>query len=275
MKQNNKNLGVAFFIFIIVLTMVSSCKKEDSGTEPTGIGNLKIEFDHFANNERLALGVNYRNSNGDTMKFSMFNYYVSNFSLVKSDGSVYVIPKDSCYFLIKEENTGQNREIEFKGIPAGDYKEIRFIIGVDSLKSVSPISERTGVLDPAGEAAGMYWMWNSGYIFVKVEGTSPQAPFDTNTGNHPFYYHIGLFGGYDSPTLNNIKNVTLSDDAGDVATVRTNITPNVHVKVDIMELFKTPTTVSMAEHPVVMVSAFSAEVANNYKDMFQIDHVHN
>ena len=63
------------------------------------------------------------------------------------------------------------------------------------------VSQRTGVLDPSGAGADMYWTWNSGYIFFKMEGTSPAA---TGMGNS-FMYHIGGFGGYSAPTINNIK----------------------------------------------------------------------
>ncbi|MBL7829527.1 MAG: hypothetical protein JNK41_00755, partial [Saprospiraceae bacterium] len=164
----NKSILPVLAFMSIVLVSISSCKKDDNVT-PTGTSSITVEFDNVANGNTLVLGKDYTNANGDVMNFSMFNYYVSNFSLVKSDGTVFTIPKDSCYFLIKEEG-GENAEIELKNIPAGDYKELRFMVGVDSLKSVSPVSERTGVLDPAGDGAGMYWAWNSGYIFVKTEG---------------------------------------------------------------------------------------------------------
>lgn len=84
--------------------------------------------------------------------------------------------------------------MRLKNIPAGEYKEIRFLLGVDSLKSIAPASERTGVLDPADRWRWKsYRMWNSGYIFVKVEGTSPQAPLDSASNSNKFRYHIGLF----------------------------------------------------------------------------------
>ena len=271
---NNKNSFI-LFMAIMIATGMSSCKKdkeEEIVVPETGTGSLKIEFDHKANGLTLNLGQDYVNAQGETMNFSMFNYYVSNFSLVKSDGSIYTIPKDECYFLVQEAG-GANTEIELKNIPFGDYKEVQFIVGVDSLKSVAPASERTGVLDPAGEGAGMYWMWNSGYIFVKVEGTSPQAPLDSATNSNKFRYHIGLFGGYSSPTLNNIKKISLP--SADLATVRKDITPRCHVEVEIMEIFKAPTTVSVAANPTVMVTPYSQSIANNYADMFELHHVHN
>lgn len=263
------------FVALFLTLSISSCKKdkeEDQEESLNSTGSLMLEFDHKANGLTLNLGQDYVNAQGETMNFSMFNYYVSNFSLVQSDGSIYTIPKDECYFLIKETG-GVNTEIELKNIPEGDYKEIRFMVGVDSLKSVAPASERSGVLDPAGEAAGMYWNANNGYIFVKLEGTSPQAPLDSATNSNKFRYHIGLFGGYSSPTLNNIKQIAIS--SSDVAKVRKDATPSCHVEVEIMEIFKSPTTVSVASNPTVMDVAYSQNIANNYADMFELHHVHN
>lgn len=270
-----KKLSMALFsLTIVLLFTVGSCKKDnvDELISANETGSLKIEFDHLAGGSSLVLGNNYVNAAGETMNFSMFNYYVSNFSLVKSDGSVYTIPKDECYFLIKEEG-GENTEIELKNIPAGEYKEIRFLLGVDSLKSIAPASERTGVLDPAGDGAGMYWMWNSGYIFVKVEGTSPQAPLDSASNSNKFRYHIGLFGGYSSPTLNNLRTITLN--SSDVAQVSKDITPSCHVTVNILQMFTSPTNISVAAQPTIMVDSASAIIANNYQDMFFLHHIHN
>jgi len=172
--------------------------------------------------------------------------------------------------LIKEEG-GENTEIELNNIPVGDYKELRFIVGVDSAKSVSPLSERTGVLNPNGEGSGMYWSSNNGYIFCKAEGISPSAPWDSFTNLNFFRYHIGSYGG--SSSVNNIKSISLNN--GDVATVRTNISPNFHVTVEIMEMFKSPTTIKVADYPSVMDTPFSANIASNYQDMFELHHIHN
>jgi hypothetical protein len=257
-------------MFLLFGLSVSSCQKED--VKPaSGTGSLFIEWDHLANGEPLELGDSYTNALNESMRFSEFKYFVSNFALTKTDGQTVTLPKDSCYFLITETG-GENPEIELKGVPIGEYTGVRFVLGVDSLKSVSPISERGGALDPAGEAAGMYWMWNSGYIFVKAEGTSPQAPLDSASNTHKFRYHIGLFGGFSAPTLNNLKTVELNN--GSTISVREEVSPTCHVTVDIMEMFKNPNPISVASNPTVMASPFSAKLAENYKDMFKLHHVH-
>lgn len=252
---------------------IPACKdKEDN--DLTGFGDVEIEFDNRAGDASLVLGTEYTNAAGEKLKFSTFNYFVSNFVLVKADGTEYTVPKDSCYFLCKQ-NFPDTREVVLKNIPAGDYTGLKFIIGVDSAKSVSPITERTGALDPAAGASGMYWSWNAGYIFVKVEGTSPQAPLDAASGEHKFEYHTGLFGGFDSPTLNNIKAVSLATHADEPAKVREGGVPHFHLYVDVLEMFTNPTNISVATNPASHADAYSKTVAANYADMFTLDHVHN
>jgi hypothetical protein len=264
----------ALFIAFAVLTL-SSCKKDEE-TKPTNVnpGPITISMDHRAGNRALDFETDFVTANGDTVRFSTFNYYISNIELVREDGSVYVVPKDKSYFLVKEQDEA-SKEITLDSIPAGTYTGINFVIGVDSAKSVSDISERTGVLDPVTGAAGMYWTWNSGYIFMKVEGTSPQIARDSTGAIGSFYYHVGGFGGYSSPTINNLKKVSLAFPSAYKATVNSGSHPEVHVVANILEMFTTPTTFSVADHPMVMFAPFSTTISANYADMFRVDHVHN
>jgi hypothetical protein len=104
-----------------------------------------------------------------------------------------------------------------------------------------------------------------------MEGISPAAPAEQE---NKFYYHIGGYGGFGSQTLNNIREKTIS--MGNArAEIRNNKSPEVHLHVDLQELFKNPTTIKIAEHSLVMFSGFSSTVADNYTNMFKYDHVHN
>ena len=260
----------AFALSMIALT-VTSCKKDED--EITGFGEVVIEMDNRAGDAELEFGKSYTTANGDAVTFSTFNYFVSNFALVKEDGTEYIVPKDDCYFLCKHD-VASSRQLTLKNVPAGNYKSVRFIIGVDSLKSIAPAGERIGALDPTGSAAGMYWSWNAGYIFVKVEGTSPQAPVDA-AGVNTIEYHTGLFGGKDSPTLNNIKTVTINTSTETAHIREGGEAPSFHLYVDVLEMFANPTKISIAANPTSHAGAFSKTIAENYADMFKLDHVHN
>jgi hypothetical protein len=194
---------------------------------------------------------------------------------VNSKGEEYKVPKDSCYFLCKQDDAA-SRKLVIKNVPGADYNLVKFTVGIDSAKSVADISQRTGILDPAAGASGMYWSWNSGYIFMKVEGTSPQAPLNSFTGERTVQYHTGLYGGYaaSAPTLNNIRQISVKSDT-DFAKVSDKKTPEFHVYVDVLEMFKNPTPVSVAANPVAHGGPFSATIVNNSMDAFKLDHIHN
>jgi hypothetical protein len=162
-------------------------------------------------------------------------------------------------------------------VPLGEYKLVTFTIGVDSLRSTMNISKRTGVLDPSvlsHDDGGMYWGWNSGYIFYRMEGISNLAPIDP-AGLRKYRYHIGGFGGYSSPSLNNIKNITIDLTTNGTAKVREGRTSNIHIMADVLKMFTGTTNVSIAANPTVMFSDYSANIASNYVNMFRHDHTEN
>lgn len=268
---------IAFLAFFIAFsTALSSCKKDsdtDPEIDPNKKGMVEIKFDNIAGQDDFTLGENYTNAAGETFKVDMLQYYISNIVLKSESGSEYVVPQEESYFLIKEHDAA-TQKIQLSNIPEGNYNEVTFTIGVDSLRNTKDPSERTGVLDIGVEGAGkeMYWSWNSGYIFFKMEGTSTAIEPTENNPNGKFYYHIGGFGHNSS--LNNIRKATLSLGT-DAAQSREEVMPSIHIVVDILKALEGTTQVSLKEYPVVMVNPFSLKVSENYMKAFEYHHVHN
>ncbi|MDX1908594.1 MAG: MbnP family protein [Bacteroidia bacterium] len=254
---------------VIAVASMTAC--DVSKPDPDKTGMITLEFDNVVGDKDLILDTDtYTNVAGETFSVTTLNYFVSNIRLKKADGTYYTYPQDQSYFLVKEaDDATHGIELE---VPEDDYTGMEFILGVDSLRSTADVSQRTGVLDPATN--GMYWSWNSGYIFMMLEGISPQAPADP-TGVNSFQYHTGGFGGYSSVTINNIKKITL-DFNGEEALVRGKSHPEVHIYADLLKFFDGPNAdVSIAEHPVVHFNAYSTTLSENYSRMFTVDHVHN
>ena len=104
---------------------------------------------------------------------------------------------------------------------------------------------------------------------MKLEGSSKAA----TSANGKFYYHIGFFGGYDSKTVNNIKNVKL-DFAGNKAMVQENSIPQVRIIGDVLKIFDGPVPISVKANPSIMFDfTLSSNVANNYKSMFRLGEI--
>ena len=262
------------FVAISTSMLFATCKKESHDAPSHGLVPLSVEFDNIVGGQNLLLNaVNYTNTAGEAFNISMLQYYISNIKLRKTDGTLYTIDQDSSYFLIKEGDPATHTAA-FK-VPSGDYDQLSFVVGVDSLRSTMDISKRTGVLDPsAGHDDGMYWGWNSGYIFFRMEGISPAAPLDPS-GQRKFRYHIGGFGGYSAPTINNIKTITLDLKPSGIVQAREGRTANIHLMVDVLKVFNGSTTLSIAANPTVMFSDYSVRIADNYSGIFYHDHTEN
>lgn len=274
MKNTMKLIFFRCAIAALLVFPLVSCEEEDvkPQLDPNKKGSIELKFDNVAGSQDFAFGTTYQNSAGETFKVNVLQYYISNISFKKADGTEYIVPQDSSYFLIREQDAA-TQKIRLSNIPLGDYTEVSFIVGVDSLRSTLPPSERKGVLDIGADAQGMYWTWNSGYIFFKMEGTSAQIPVTETNPNGLFKYHIGGFGGYSTPTFNNIRKITLPMN-GEKAKVRDDSSPSVHILVDILKVFEGDMTISLAQNPIVMGNPFSLNVSKNYMNAFVIDHIH-
>ncbi len=267
----------------LALTALIACTKK-SDVAPTYNENVlvpfSVEFDNIVGDRTLTFNNTtspYTNAAGEKFTISMAQYFISNIKVSKADGTTYTVKQDSSYFLIKAAD--RNTRFAKVKVPEGDYTKVTFTVGVDSLRSTMDISKRTGALDPSGgHDGGMYWGWNSGYIFFRFEGNSEVISNDANgdpTGKKAFKYHIGGFGGYSAPTLNNIKTVTVDLAAGGIAKVRKDRQSNVHLLVDLMKVFNGKNSFSIAAHPTVMFSDFSTSIATNLTGLFKHDHTEN
>ncbi|MEE1944010.1 MbnP family protein [Pedobacter sp. KR3-3] len=257
--MNIKNISISF---AVLLTLVfTSCKKDETVTPADEKGAFTLEFDNVVNGSPLVLETqNYTNANGDSFNVSVFKYYVSNIKLTKADGSVYSAPES---YILVDASKPASLLNSLNNVPAGDYTKISFIIGVDKERNLA--GAQTGALDPA---LGMFWTWNSGYIFVKFEGTSPQS----TAANKSLTFHIG---GIVDPN-NTIRTFSTSFSPANPLRIRVDKKPQLHFKVNVASLFTGNQNIKFGSLNFTMGGANSVIVADNYADgLFQLDHIHN
>lgn len=254
-----------FSIAFAILFLLSSCEKKE--VLPS-YSRLKINFVNTINSTPIKLNSNYLTPNNEEFSISTLNYFISNIELVRQDGNKIVL--DNQYFLIKESDLN-SKIIQIDSLPTGTYSSINFIIGVDSLKNTSPLEERIGVLDPATYGTdNMYWSWNSGYIFLKMEGIAANAPLD-NSGINSYKYHIGGFGGFSSPTVNNIKKVSL--DFSVPLVLKGKNTASINLETKIESIFKGSNTINFTNYNIVMNPTKGKFIADNYAGMYIINSI--
>ncbi|PWS28975.1 hypothetical protein DHW03_03840 [Pedobacter yonginense] len=243
------------------LIFLTSCKKNDDTVTPDTKSTFTMEFENQVNGAPLVLNTtSYKNAKGEDFKINIFKYYVSNIKLSKADGTVYLIPES--YFLIDAAKS-DSQEITLKDIPTGDYTRVEYTIGVDYARNFA--GAQTGALDPTN---GMFWTWNSGYIFVKFEGTSPQS----TAANNALTFHIG---GVLDPN-NTIRTFATDINAANPLRIRTDKKPDMHFIVNAAALFTGKADVSFSKLNFTMGGENSVLVANNYANgLFRLDHIHN
>jgi hypothetical protein len=145
-----------------------------------GFGQKKIviKFEHIANGKKILLNDSlYENNFGEKYSISKLKYYVSNICLLTKgaleiDKNVYLIDATKENTIIKK---GSRKIIG-----------ISFTVGVDSTLNCS--GAQSGALDPLND---MFWTWNNGYVFFKLEGTSSSSTADKNR----IEQHIGGYKG--------------------------------------------------------------------------------
>ena len=260
-----------FIAAIAVTFLFSSCKKDDVPEYNANVkADLSVEFDNVAGSSDLQLNTGtYTNAVAQSFKVTKLKYYVSNFKLTNVDGTVYTVPQKDCYFLIDESVASSHDPV--LNIPEGEYKNISFVLGVDSLRNTMDVSQRTGDLDVSAAAADMYWSWNSGYIFFKMDGTSP----DITAMGGVFQYHVGGFGGYSTATTNNLKTFTLDLTARGTAKVKAGKSTNLHLMVDILKVINGSTNMNFATTAMVHSPAAAIPLSSNYVNMISHDHTEN
>lgn len=185
--------------------------------------DVTVHMDHTWDGNDFSLNTAYTHpTTGDELTFTTMKYYVSNIKLKKDDGTWWVEPES--YYLV---DLSQGEMFTIPNVPEGNYTDISYTLGVDSLRNVS--GAQTGALSTTH---GMFWSWNSGYIMTKAEGTSPQS----SSGS--FAFHLGGFSG-----ANNTVEVKEASFGGNLVLNGAG-SPKIHMTVDPSTLFNTVGSVS-------------------------------
>lgn len=100
----------------------------------------------------------------------------------------------------------KREDIALKSIPAGDYKAIKFSIGVEQ-KYNDNLSLQVGELSQMNGMTNIAWMWRTSYIFFALHGkvTSGATTKD-------FVAETGLNANYKSKTIDFAKTLRIDGD---------------------------------------------------------------
>lgn len=255
-----KNIKIFTLLTLGFILSLSACKKDPVDPPTTNeTSTFSIKAEHFwgPSGTTTVFELNkwlVHPKTKDSLKFDMFKYYITNIQLKKSGGSWWT-DEESYYIMDLDKMNGN--VITINNVPTGTYTELKYILGVDSARNNS--GAQTGALSATN---GMFWSWNTGYIFVKAEGTSPQS----NDGT--FAFHLGGFKGE-----NNIVTPKQTGFNGETLEIAVNTNPIIHLNARPSMLWHAGKKVSEVSR-IMMPSPTAKAMADEYFGSYIFDHIH-
>lgn len=215
---------LSFLSIFALLLLASSCGKHDPPTPPKPVDSTILYLHLHTNldtNEVEAYSTVYQLQNGRKISASVTEMYLSDFQLIKSDGSTYDIPG---LVVLKTQ------EVEtylVATIPVGNYKSIRFHAGLD---------DQTNTLNPsANPALDHQEMWFNataqpgGYVYLYFAGR-----IDTTTNANGTTAQMQIFD-YKLGTSAAYKEVTMPDHSP-MYDFEKDIVQYIHITIDYSKL---------------------------------------
>ncbi len=202
-----RNLFFATFSLLIV-ALASGCDPKDDKT------NISIDFKANYGGEKLIKYKKYDFGNpAFPITFNRFRTYLSDIELVKSDGSTFLLTDVAEVDFFPDNATTEEallQSVSVENVPVGDYKAIRFGIGVKpDLNGKQPKDFANG--HPLSKETEYWPSWKS-WIFTKIEG---QADANNNGEMDVFMqYHTGSDAVYKTFTIE--KPISVNDTGGSV-----------------------------------------------------------
>lgn len=254
MKYSQSWVAIVLLAIFIVL---AGCKDDNEKVKTTS-GTLKLKFEHTWETQAFKLGSAYHHSvTHEHVTINQFKYYISNVKLLSTNGSWW--KSEECYHLI-DLTSSSRPEFVISGIPAGDYIEISYTVGIDSAKNVTGSS--VGDLSPE---KGMFWNSNDGYIFLLLEGLLE------GDSTNKFSYSIGGFKESNGGSA--IENITQNFN-GQLLTISSEAAPSVHFMIDVATIWDN--NFKLRDNLIIDNPGTTAQkVSNNFSNSFELDHIHN
>lgn len=248
----------SIYFYIASTLLLASCSDDSSDVVTPQGSEATITFDTKVGTTDFALNKDFTVST-KTYNFTKLRYWVSNIVLIDAKGAEYKVP-DS-YYLMEEvgdlDLTGtingnnmiypahKRETVTVEEIPAGDYKSVRFSIGIDS-KYNDNLSLQAGELTISNGMSNIAWMWHSSYIFSSVGGSVKEG-----STSKTFLAETGLNDNYKTVTIDLANTVNFATSKGLI------------LNVDIAGIFS---DIDLIQTPTInaMNAPLMSKVATNY-----------
>ncbi|MCW3126696.1 MAG: hypothetical protein JWO03_2354 [Bacteroidetes bacterium] len=230
------------YIVAALIVLLTSCHKDPA--------TLQIRFTPKWGADDFKLHTTYATLGG-YMNFSSFDMYLSHITLIKNDNSEVEV--DSAVLISYNDNA-----ITINLTPAkGDYKSIKFGIGLDSAQNKISPADRPN--DPVYGNSLLYWDAARLHLFLHMEGLSGNT---SNLGD-PFFYHEG------NDSINTLRTTTVSKSFS----VSDGQSTVLNLQGDISKVFTGANAVNVTTNPTTHTRdnpQTATLVANAFSQIFSI-----
>jgi hypothetical protein len=204
------------FIFPVLLLLVlsfTSCKKDTPADQvQEKFGNVMVKISNVFGDRELKLDSIYSFPGGERIRFSNVSYFLGKIRLKQGENDISV-PEP--YILSRAAQPLH----PLGKMKAGIYEGITFDLGLDSLTNHSDPSLR-----PPGHPLGfqlqsMHWGWNTGYIFLMIEGMADVSGTSDGVFDRNILYHVGGNLLY-RPNIELLRNFEIKADQDNIFEIR-------------------------------------------------------
>jgi hypothetical protein len=237
--------------FAIISLSFAGCEKNE---QEITMEKLSFHIHNVSGGNEIKYGNTYTDNSGRKFSVSLLRYYISNIVLIKDGGEEY--PITGKYLLVSPEMDSY----ELGEVPSGKYQGLRYYLGIDSITNhadptVYPASDPLALQDPP-----MHWDWNSGYIFVQMEGLYDSTAAATGTPTSPYFFHIGMDMCYRLVDLSNQPFEIISGNEFELA-----LEANINQLLNGVNLLNENSTHTFNNVDLAL------KIADNSADMFELE----
>jgi len=242
------------FFYFIIFGLLFSCKPDEVTPPPAPAETARITVNPSFGALPLMLDSIYQGPNGIRIKVSDIKFFTT---LMSNQNNTFA---EVAYFDYREKGTLLiEQTLDYSKFPSLD-----FVLGVDTSfnhddPSAFPNNSPLNIMN----AGSMHWGWNTGYIFISVEGKADTLADGIDNFDLSYSYHIGT-DLYQQAM--NFSNLTWVKTAAHQHTLAFNL--------DMESFFFNPSQpIDIPNEPFTHsgagLSAFTQKVALNFKNALQ------
>lgn len=187
--MKNRILARVILVFVALISL-SACNK--NGEKPNS--DFTMSFQTQVNGENYNINEVYNYDGAVDIKFEIFQFYLSDITIVNSDGDERLVSEIE---LFRFDATG-NSSLAFE-VPHGEYETIKFGIGVKKELNEADPANYAIEGHPLNTIENTYWGWAGMYRFITSEGRYDSDLDGTFDGT--FAYHTGREVSYRTASI--------------------------------------------------------------------------